>query len=130
MVNSRSKYEMGNSILECNMWEYPCDVDIRFLKQIKTTKESSVTQQMWSYNLDYIKIQCLFSKISSIRCLMEKEMATHSSVLAWRIPGMGEPGGLPSLGSHRVGHDWSDSAVAASAWKAKSHIGRRYIQYM
>ena len=38
---------------------------------------------------------------------MEKEMATHSSVLAWRIPGTGEPGGLPSLGSHRVGHDWS-----------------------
>jgi len=36
---------------------------------------------------------------------MEKEMATHSSVLAWRIPGTGEPGGLPSLGSHRVGHD-------------------------
>ena len=36
---------------------------------------------------------------------LEKEMATHSSVFAWRIPGMGEPGGLPSLGSHRVGHD-------------------------
>ena len=36
---------------------------------------------------------------------LEKEMATHSSVLAWRIPGMGEPGGLPSKGSHRVGHD-------------------------
>ena len=36
---------------------------------------------------------------------LEKEMATHSSVLAWRIPGKGEPGGLPSLGSHRVGHD-------------------------
>ena len=35
----------------------------------------------------------------------EKEMATHSSVLAWRIPGTGEPGGLPSMGSHRVGHD-------------------------
>ena len=46
----------------------------------------------------------------------EKEMATHSSGLAWRIPGMGEPGGLPSLGSHRVGHDWSDlAAVAARA---------------
>ena len=44
---------------------------------------------------------------------LEKEMATHSSVLAWRIPGMGEPGGLPSLGSHRVGHDWSDLAEAA-----------------
>ena len=36
---------------------------------------------------------------------LETEMATHSSVLAWRIPGMGEPGGLPSMGSHRVGHD-------------------------
>ena len=36
---------------------------------------------------------------------LEKEMATHSSVLAWRIPGMGEPGRLPSVGSHRVGHD-------------------------
>ena len=36
---------------------------------------------------------------------LEKEMATHSSVLAWRIPGTGEPGGLPSAGSHRVGHD-------------------------
>ena len=36
---------------------------------------------------------------------LEKEMATHSTVLAWKIPGMGEPGGLPSMGSHRVGHD-------------------------
>ena len=40
-------------------------------------------------------------------------MATHSSVLAWRIPGMAEPGGLPLVGSHRVGHDWSDLAAAA-----------------
>ena len=38
-------------------------------------------------------------------------MATHSSVLAWRTPGTGDPGGLPSMGSHRVGHDWSDLAV-------------------
>ena len=38
-------------------------------------------------------------------CALEKEMATHSSVLAWRIPGMAEPGGLPSMGSHRVRHD-------------------------
>ena len=43
-------------------------------------------------------------------------MATHSSVLAWRIPATGEPGGLPSLGSHRVGHDWSDLAAAAAAF--------------
>ena len=43
---------------------------------------------------------------------LEKEMATHSSVLAWRIPGMGEPGGLPSMGSHRVEHNWSDLALS------------------
>ena len=48
---------------------------------------------------------------------LEKEMATHSSVLAWRIPGTGEPGGLPSVGSHRVGHNWCDlAAAAAAAW--------------
>ena len=46
---------------------------------------------------------------------LEKEMATHSSVLAWRIPGTGEPGGLPSMGSHRVRHDWSDLAAVAAA---------------
>ena len=57
-------------------------------------------------------------------------MATHSSVLAWRIPGMEEPGGLPSMGSHRVGHDWSDLAAAAAAatWRRgisdKSNLGQ------
>ena len=45
---------------------------------------------------------------------LEKEMATHSSVLAWRIPGTGKPGGLPSMGSHRVKHEWSDLAAAAA----------------
>ena len=53
---------------------------------------------------------------------LEKEMATHSSVLAWRIPGMGEPGGLPSMGSHRVGHDWSDLAAAAAAAAAAARL--------
>ena len=43
---------------------------------------------------------------------LEEEMATHSSILAWRIPGTEEPGGLLSVGSHRVGHDWSDLAAA------------------
>ena len=48
-------------------------------------------------------------------------MATHSSVLAWRIPGMRVPGGLPSMGSHRGGHNWSDLAAAAAAdwWFSK-----------
>ena len=47
---------------------------------------------------------------------LEKEKATHSSVLAWRIPGKGEAGGLPSTGSHRVRHNWSDLAAAAYRW--------------
>ena len=47
---------------------------------------------------------------------LEKEMATHSSVLAWRIPGTEEPRRLPSMGSHRVGHDWSDLAAASIQW--------------
>ena len=51
---------------------------------------------------------------------LEKEMAAHSSVLAWRIPGTGEPGGLTSMGSHRVGHDWSDLAAAAAVQIAAS----------
>ena len=46
---------------------------------------------------------------------LEKEMATHSSVLAWRIPGTGSPGRLPSVGSHRVGHDLSDLAAVVTA---------------
>ena len=49
-------------------------------------------------------------------------MATHSSILAWRIPGTGEPGGLPSMGSHRVGHDWSDLAAAAAAAAGDVHL--------
>ena len=53
---------------------------------------------------------------------LEKEMATHSSVLAWRIPGTGEPGGLPSVGSHRVGHDGSDLAAAAAYAPLLLHI--------
>ena len=47
---------------------------------------------------------------------LEKEMAAHSSILAWRIPGMVEPGGLPSMGSHRVGHYWSNLAAAAEEY--------------
>ena len=53
---------------------------------------------------------------------LEKEMATHSSVLAWRIPGTGEPGGLPSMGSHRVEHDWSDLAAAAAESKKTLYV--------
>ena len=53
---------------------------------------------------------------------LEKEMATHSTILAWRIPGTGEPVGLPSMGSHRVRHDWSDLAAAAAICAKTVHI--------
>ena len=53
---------------------------------------------------------------------LEKGMTTHSSVLAWRIPGTGEPAGRPSMGSHRVGHNWSDLAAAAAAAAAAASL--------
>ena len=53
---------------------------------------------------------------------LEKEMATHSSVLAWRILGLGEPGGLPSMGSHRVRHHWSDLAVAVATFSVANSL--------
>ena len=56
-------------------------------------------------------------------------MATHSSVLAWKIPGTGEPGGLLSLGLHRVGHNWSDLAAAAAA-ATQSHQGPLQLTFL
>ena len=52
-----------------------------------------------------LKKDKIILKTDPSRTNLEKEMATHSNILAWKIPGMGEPGGLPSMGSHRVGHD-------------------------
>ena len=57
---------------------------------------------------------------------LEKEMASHSSVLAWRIPGTGKPGGLPSMGSHRVGYDWSNLAAAAVGFYQPDFISHLY----
>ena len=59
------------------------------------------------FTLSYIK--------HTVATKLEKEMVTHSSVLSWGIAGMGEPGGLPSMGLHRFGHNWSDLAAAAAA---------------
>ena len=56
---------------------------------------------------------------------LEKEMATRSSVLAWGIPGTAGPGGLPSMGSHRVEHNWSDLAAAAREWSQSIYQLRR-----
>ena len=65
-----------------------------------------IQKEIWGKKeLVYKKVEEKKSRGSQVQINMEKEMATHSSVLAWRIPGTGEPGGLPSMGSHRVGHD-------------------------
>ena len=53
---------------------------------------------------------------------LEERVATHSGILAWRIPGTGKPGGLLSMGSHRVGHNWSDSAAAAAATQVNHEV--------
>ena len=55
--------------------------------------------------MDFIEYKGTITISFFYMLILEKAMATHSSVLAWRIPGTGEPGGLPSMGSHRVGHD-------------------------
>ena len=59
-------------------------------------------------------------KVSHEYLAYNNKLATHSSVLAWRIPRMGEPGGLPPMGSHRVRHDGSDLAAAAAAFTHRS----------
>ena len=59
---------------------------------------------------------------------LEKEMATHSSVLVWRIPGTEEPGGLPSMGSHRVRHDSSDSSSSSSRYLSREKPSPNTLQ--
>ena len=72
---------------------------------------------MWAY-----PVSCVWYSFLQCFCIFTTLMATHSSALAWRIPGTAEPGGLLSMGSHRVGHDWSDLAAAAAAAMPKMLI--------
>ena len=69
----------------------------------------------WAAVHGVVKSQTRLGDFTFTFHVLEKEMATHSSILAWRIPRMGEPGGLPSMGSQRVGHDWSDLAAACGS---------------
>ena len=93
-----------------------------FAWKIPWTEEPGRLQSMGSQRVrhDWETSLSLFPFTFHFHAL-EKEMATHSSVLAWRIPGTGEPGGLPSIGSHRVGHDWSDLAAVAAA-ENREHV--------
>ena len=74
---------------------------LRFMGSQRVAQRSLVGCSPWGHEeLDTFDFTFTFHVHA-----LEKEMANHSSVLAWRIPGTGEPGGLPSMGSHRVGHD-------------------------
>ena len=75
-----------------------------------------------------VQVSLRVPAVSSSRYISRSEMATHPSVLVWRIPGMGEPGGLSSLGSHRVRHDWSDLAAAAAA--AHTYPEAKWLDHM
>ena len=82
-----------------------------FIESMMLSISSSATLFSFAFNLS--QHQGIFQWDTSSH--LKKKMATHSTVLAWRIPETAEPGGLPSIGSHRVGHNWSDAAAAAAA---------------
>ena len=91
---------------------FPLNTVLRASQSPAALPTYSHVKSSMSLNFNDIKYWTLFTFHFHA---LEKEMATHSSVLAWRIPGTGEPGGLPSLWSHRVRHDWSDLAAVATA---------------
>ena len=123
----------------CNLLRYKCKIYVRCFLKFNILWVSIPLPIKCSYSRDHIlkanvdyflknsilpswdkindsqmlKFCPLKSQIKELEC--NKARMTHCTVLAWRIPGMGEPGGLPSLGSHRVGHDWNDLAAAAVA---------------
>ena len=80
-------------------------------------KDVNCDVRMWTKRVKmHLNLSCYQLQIDC--CILCKSYGIHSSVLVWRIPGTGEPGGLLSMGSHRVGHDWSD--LAAAAWYPQS----------
>ena len=103
MWNSSAALEGNGTPLQCSCLENPMDRGVWWAAVHGVAKS-------------WIRLND-FTFTSHFHAL-EKEMAAHSNVLAWRIPGTGEPGGLPSMGSRRVRHDWNDLAAALeTAWK-------------
>ena len=105
-----------NFFFQQGFWFFPPNCYwLLFTFNVLDIKESRIKYQLLPKSTKH-RIPFLFRCTFTFHFLaLEKEMATHSSVLAWRISGTGELGGLPSMGSHRVRHDWSDLAAAAAA---------------
>ena len=82
--------------------------------QRKEREDTHYQYQEWDKGYQYRPCRHQEDNNGTLWTTLEKAMAPYSSIPAWRIPGTGEPGGLLSMGSHRVGHDWSD--LAAAAW--------------
>ena len=88
-------------------------------------REKTISFNKWWW--ENWSIICKRIKLEHFHAL-EKEMAAHSSVLAWRIPGTGEPDGLPSMGVHRVRHDWSNLAEAEHFLTPYTKINTKWIK--
>ena len=106
----------NSSFFEISIWSLG-----RFSKISKGKKNCHLCLNIWNISdFSYVHTYTyIYTHISDFPFsfhfpVLEKEVATHSSVFAWRIPGTAEPGGLLSMGSHRVGHNWSDLAAAAA----------------
>ena len=97
----------------CTHWLIGLDFSLLVLSLLLVTSQRGVTalNEHSKLLLSLNQLYFFLSIYCYLTLYLEKEMATHSSVLAWRIPGMGEPSGLLSMVSHRVGHDWSDLAA-------------------
>ena len=101
------RWEVNGATLQCSCQENPMDGGAW-----RATVHGVAMSRTWL---------CEFTFTFPFHAL-EKEMATHSSVLAWRIPGTGEPGGRPSMGSHNFRHDWSDLAAVSSSKGKEWHL--------
>ena len=112
------------------------DFDLSFLSNTYWNVTESLDWQFQIYLclLELMILLCMIQRVamSSHWAIVWKSVQlTHSSVLAWRIPGTGEPHGLPSMGSHRVRHDWRDLAAAAAAAMATCYINAtNYIEIL
>ena len=126
--SSKNLLYLRNHICQPNMWTEKHFFGWRCLYSVSSWISVNSHCPLPPHQLPRSKKNCLQSPnwFSFHFHTLEKEMATHCSVLAWRIPGTGEPGGLPSMGSHRVRHDWSDLAAARAAtdsWNYTLEIG-------